>query len=291
MKYCGKCNKPINIIEKIVSENETERIHEVTEQCDNCKIIYKKYNKKVIKPKMARKDSAMSVVAAILAFFGCTALFGFIIALVDLIINEKDKRHLGSWVAMVFCAMWLFIAFVTGGSDKAEENVVVPATSEVVETSVETEQSENIIEETSVSEKISEVVSEVESVEVPTETEEEYKASCQEYNYKDVLRNPDDYVGQRIVIEMEISSVHSEDIFTPVKYYFGYTKDEPDDTYYYGDFYAVFDHRYDNSLKLLEDDVIIVWGEISAPQETQSLIVNSEEVFCIDMKYAELIAE
>ena len=58
-----------------------------------------------------------------------------------------------------------------------------------------------------------------------------------------------------------------------------------------GDFYAVFDKRYDTSLKLLDDDVIIVWGEISAPQETQSLIVNSEEVFCIDMKYAELIAE
>ena len=287
MKYCGKCNKPINIIEKIVSENETERIHEVTEQCDNCKIIYKKYNKKVIKPKAARKDSSMSVVAAILAFFGCTALFGFIFALVDLIINEKDKRHLGSWVAMVFCAMWLFVALVTSGHNAKEENSFANTTNETIETSMEIEQSESIVVETPASEEISEV----EIAEVPAETEEEYKASCQEYNYKDVLRNPNDYVGQKIVIEMEISSVHSEDILTPVKYYFGYTKDEPDDTYYYGDFYAVFDKRYDTSLKLLDEDVIIVWGEISAPQETQSFIVNSEEVFCIDMKYVELIAE
>lgn len=144
----------------------------------------------------------------------------------------------------------------------------------------------------------SEVISTDEVSEEPTEevsepeiSEEEYKESCQEYDYKDVLRNPSDYVGKKIVIEMEISTVHSEDLLTPVKYYFGYTKDEPDDNYYLGDRYAVFDCRYDMSLKLLEDDVIIVWGEISEPQETSSLILNSEELFCIDMKYAELISE
>lgn len=291
MRCCGKCKKPLKTIESIISENETEKIVSVTEHCEDCKIFYGTYNKKVIKPKKAKKDSVLSIWAAILAFFTCTCFIGGILGIIDLCINDKTKRHLGSWFALVFCAIYLIIGGGTIlGSSGSSANDTASNNTQTSEIIVTTTPSETVVE-TPASEEISEVVPEVGSVEVPTETEEEYKASCQEYNYKDVLRNPNDYVGQRIVIEMEISSVHSEDILTPVKYYFGYTKDEPDDTYYYGDFYAVFDKRYDTSLKLLDEDVIIVWGEISEPQETQSFIVNSEEVFCIDMKYAELIAE
>lgn len=125
----------------------------------------------------------------------------------------------------------------------------------------------------------------------PEEIEEEYKESCQEFKYKDVLRNPDDYIGERIKITVEISTVFNEDWLTPTRYYFTYAETEPGSGYYWGDMYAIFDTRVDDSLKLLEDDIIVVYGEISSPQETESLIVNSEEVFCIDMKYVELIGE
>lgn len=127
--------------------------------------------------------------------------------------------------------------------------------------------------------------------EVQLLSEEEYKALCKEYSYKDVLRNPQDYVGQKIVITLEISSVHEKSWSNSTKYYFANAETEPGNGVFWGDRYGVFDKRQNTELKILKDDVIKIWGEISNPQETQSLILNSEEVFCIDMKYAELISE
>ena len=68
-----------------------------------------------------------------------------------------------------------------------------------------------------------------------------------------------------------------------------YLQDE--DGMWYGYEYGIFEKRDSEDPKLLEDDVITVYGEISEPRETQSFIVNSEELFCIDMKYVDLISE
>lgn len=123
-------------------------------------------------------------------------------------------------------------------------------------------------------------------------TESEYKNACKEYKYKDVLRNPENYIGQKIVITVQISTVMSKSWLNPTIYYFAYSEYEPGTDIYMGDRYAIFDKRKNqDELKLLEDDVIRVWGEIIQPEETTSLIVNPEEVFCIDMKYVELIKE
>ena len=121
-------------------------------------------------------------------------------------------------------------------------------------------------------------------------TEKEYKKACKKYKYKDVLRNPEKYIGKKIVITVQINTVKEEGFLNPTKYYFAYS--EGDYGLFYEDFYAIFDKRKDTEdPKLLSEDIIKVWGEISEPQETTSLIVNSEEVFCIDMKYVELIEE
>lgn len=123
-------------------------------------------------------------------------------------------------------------------------------------------------------------------------TEKEYKKACKKYNYKDVLRNPEKYVGKKIVITLEISTVKEEGLFNPTKYYFAYSEMEPGSGFFWGDEYAVFDKR-DNpdDLKILDGDVVKVWGEISEPRDTISYITNSEEVFCIDMKYVKLLDE
>ena len=128
-----------------------------------------------------------------------------------------------------------------------------------------------------------------ETIVIPQETEEEYKASCQEYKYKDVLRNPDNYVGQRIKITVKISTVHEESWLNDGKYYFAYSNDEYN--WWAGDMYGIFDRRDVQDPKLLEDDIITVYGEISDPEQTTSLIVSSSEVFCIDMKYIDFISE
>ncbi len=120
------------------------------------------------------------------------------------------------------------------------------------------------------------------------ESEEEYKASCEEYSYKDVLRNPEQYVGKRVKVTVKISSVHEQSWVNDTKYYFAYTESKYG---WHGDRYGVFEYRETQDPKLLTDDIITVYGEISDPQQTSSLIVTSEEVFCINMKYIDFISE
>ena len=121
------------------------------------------------------------------------------------------------------------------------------------------------------------------------ETEEDYKSSCQEYKYKDVLRNPSDYIGKRVKVKVEISTVHEKSMFNDVKYYFAY--DEGEYGYFTGDRYGIFDKREAENPKLLSDDIIVVYGEIADPEYTKSLIISSSELFCIDMKYIDFISE
>lgn len=134
-----------------------------------------------------------------------------------------------------------------------------------------------------------EEVSEKHEVEVvPQETEEEYKTSCEEYKYKDVLRNPENYVGKRVKVTVRLFSVHEASLLNDTKYYFAYSES---DYGWHGNEYGVFDKREEQDLKLLEDDIITVYGEISDPKYTKSLILSSSELFCIDMKYIDFISE
>ena len=83
-------------------------ISEKAEQCPHCGcplIPLTKDGKK--------KDSPLSIVAAVLAFFSVAPYIGyvaFILAVIDLGLNNKTFRHLGSWFTIVFV---IFVAILT----------------------------------------------------------------------------------------------------------------------------------------------------------------------------------
>lgn len=233
---------------------------------NDCLDIYNRYIEYagVTDKNEKKKDSTLSTWAIVLSLFGCTAPIAFILALVDLCKNDKSKRHIGSWFAIVIIVVWGSI-FLFGGNDDKEE--INEPTTEITTEATTEEKTE---------------------LQQPKETEEEYRASCEEYKFKDVLRNPEDYVGKRVKITIQISSVHEDSILNATKYYFGYSENEYG---YYGDCYAIFDERENLDPKLLSEDVITVYGEIAEPEYTSSLILNSEEVFSIKMKYVDLIDE
>ena len=269
---CQKCGG--NLIQKrnFVRKNGDVAVYQYYKECTQCHNVVPG---EFISINEAKRQSKMATTALVLSLFGGTiiTLAGVVLGLIDLVKNDKKSKHGASIVAIILGSL-LIIGNALGTS--------VISDSESTDT--------NTVVENTASDYIEPTVTEA-PTEVPMETEEEYKASCQEYKYKDVLRNPEDYVGQRVVVTVEISSVHSKDVLTPIKYYFANAETEPGSGYYWGDEYGIFDKRYDESLKLLDEDVIKVWGEISEPKETSSLIVNSEELFCIDMRYVELISE
>lgn len=116
------------------------------------------------------------------------------------------------------------------------------------------------------------------------ELEQTYKDLCQEYNYKDVMRNPSDYVGKKIKITIEVSTIKDDG-----EYLLTYS-DNDGNGFYFDDEYLIYDKRYDKTLKILEDDILIVYGEIKKPEKLSLLLFfDAGEVFTIDMKYCELI--
>lgn len=198
---------------------------------------------------------------------------------------RKKQGGILKWVIIVLVILVIIGSAGGAEEDKNNENAVVEST-ENKEHEVSVKETEQEITEENL-EETEEVLTEENFVE-PEETEEEYKASCEEYKYKDVLRNPEDYIGKRIKVTVKISTVHEASWLNDTKYYFAYTKN---DYGWYGDCYGVFDERTEQNPKLLADDVITVYGEISDPEYTTSLIVSGSELFCIDMKYIDFISE
>lgn len=71
--------------------------------------------------KTKKKDSKLSIAAAVTALFIFTIPIGFILAIVDLIKSKGDKsqRHLGSYFAIVSFVLFLIVAFSNGNSDSS----------------------------------------------------------------------------------------------------------------------------------------------------------------------------
>lgn len=74
--------------------------------------------------KAKKKDSKLSIAAAITALFIFTIPIGFILAIVDLIKSKGDKsqRHLGSYFAIVSFILFLIVAFSNGSSNNSDNS-------------------------------------------------------------------------------------------------------------------------------------------------------------------------
>lgn len=110
--------------------------------------------------------------------------------------------------------------------------------------------------------------------------------SCKEYPYKKVMRNPKKFVNKKIKIKCQISQISQGGFFTK-----GFLRCYSYSGYgiYAENEYVVYDERVSSSPKLLDDDIITVYGIINEPEEmTRALTGTSEEVFTITMKYVKL---
>lgn len=108
-----------------------------------------------------------------------------------------------------------------------------------------------------------------------TQSQEEYIADCIEgFNYDEYLRY-DDYKGQRVKLVLDVQQIIN-------------------DSQYYctdcnGHEYVVNDRRKDMSMKILEGDVIITYGEYVGAQKYQRVWSNEEDgIFTVDTKYIDV---
>lgn len=147
---CKKCGSSQRLLkEKVASDDYGNELWHEFYICNKCG---EKEDMGVTSPpKQKKKDSALSIWAAVLGFFTCTCFIGGILGIVDLCMNDKEKRHIGSWFAIAFCVLWTIVLISTAGGsedDKPQSNNTNQVTEQSVvqQTSTQPPSEENIID-------------------------------------------------------------------------------------------------------------------------------------------------
>lgn len=253
LKKCPKCGWEISV---------------VATECPNCGHNFIR-GKNSIRSIGKSKLGGYSLIIGIISLLLSLTEWGVVLAVVSIclgvyVLFSKKELYYGTaivGIVLSMCTLVVFANFVNNSANLSETSV-----------------SESYVEET-VAPKENKRKS----------LEKEYIGDCSTYKYKDVLRNPNKFIGKKIKVKVKISSIHKKSLLGNTKYYFAYSNDEDD--MWCGNEYVIFDKRSKQKPKLLEDDIIEVYGEIAEPEETVSVIMNSSEVFTIKMKYVKLISE
>nr|DAQ94851.1 MAG TPA: hypothetical protein [Caudoviricetes sp.] len=126
---------------------------------------------------------------------------------------------------------------------------------------------------------------------VPEISEDDYKAECQTVDYKELCRYPEKYEGTKIVVKVKVSQIIDANFSGSEKAWRTYT-DNSGYGFYADDEYYMLDKRGGDAVKILEDDIITVYGEFSGLEKiTRALTSTTDELPRIEVKYADLVEE
>jgi RNA polymerase subunit RPABC4/transcription elongation factor Spt4 len=126
---------------------------------------------------------------------------------------------------------------------------------------------------------------------VPEISEEDYKVECQSVDYKELCRYPEKYEGTKIAVKVKVSQIIDANFSGSEKAWRTYT-DNSGYGFYADDEYYMLDKRGDDAVKILEDDIITVYGEFTGLEKiTRALTSTTDELPRIEVKYADLVDE
>lgn len=125
----------------------------------------------------------------------------------------------------------------------------------------------------------------------PEISEDDYKAECQNVDYKELCRYPEKYEGTKILVKVKVSQIIDANFSGSEKAWRTYT-DNSGYGFYADDEYYMLDNRGGDAVKILEDDIITVYGEFTGLEKiTRALTSTTDELPRIEVKYADLVDE
>lgn len=126
---------------------------------------------------------------------------------------------------------------------------------------------------------------------VPEISEDDYKAECQTVDYKELCRYPEKYEGTKIVVKVKVSQIIDANFSGSEKAWRTYT-DNSGYGFYADDEYYMLDKRGGDAVKILDDDIITVYGEFTGLKKiTRALTSTTDELPRVEVKYADLVEE
>lgn len=126
---CTKCKNELRIAQEQIGVNEQNYpIMKTFAYCNTCRI---KYDYELILKKQPKKESVLSIMSCVFAsivFIPSAMLIGIphilafpmfltsiILGLVDLGINNKNKKHIGSIIGIIFSVLYFLLLMVSCG--------------------------------------------------------------------------------------------------------------------------------------------------------------------------------
>lgn len=125
----------------------------------------------------------------------------------------------------------------------------------------------------------------------PEISEDAYKPQCRQMDYKELFRYPDKYKGTKVMVKVRVAQIVSANFSGSRKAWRAYT-DNSGYGFYADDEYYMLDKRGGDAVKILEDDIITVYGKFTGLEKiTRALTSTTDELPRIEVKYVDLVEE
>ena len=118
--------------------------------------------------------------------------------------------------------------------------------------------------------------------------EKGYQSFCKNYSYKEIFRNPDDYLYKKIKITGEVIQV-MEETEDGTDYWVLRVNMTKDDWGYYDDTVMVLVDKSIVKGRIIEDDIFIFYGQILEPTTYTTVLNSSQTVPTVLAYYAYLV--
>ena len=195
--------------------------------------------------------------------------------------NKPPIYKRGWFIALIV----LIILYAIGSSDSSSNTASSTSTS-ASSTKAEVSNSSNSV---TVSSSVESDSSTSEIPSTPTLSEDEYRAECETVKYKDLCRYPDQYAGKKIAITGKVQQIMDANWLSSDKAWRVQT-DNDGYGYYLDDEYYAIDKRPSDAIKVLQDDIVVIYGEFTGMTNvTRALTNTTDEIPCIDVAYVDIV--
>lgn len=285
---CPHCGFPIGFESTTTNNSYSEQINNQYQDY----ISANTYNKTLKKQRNNdNKNSVIGILSLVFSILGCTFIIGIVLSIIDLC-KKDGKKKICSIVALCICGFWIIVG-IAGTSKpnntKKENNTVQNTESDSVQKETENNETEKETTNKVGTEQGTKTDNSLKTSS-PRISKEDFISSCEEISYKTLARNPEDYVGKHIVLTVKVSQIVQGGLFDDGEYYRVYTNDEYD--MWLGDEYFMSDYRDEKDMKILVDDILLVYAEFDGTKQIERAFTGTkEDVLSIKAIYIELIEE
>lgn len=120
------------------------------------------------------------------------------------------------------------------------------------------------------------------------EEKQEYISSCESYTFKQIARNPSEYEGKRAKFTGEVIQVMES---YGIMYTLRVNITENEYGYYEDTIYVTYFPKDDNEPKILEDDIVTMYGELDGETTYEAVFGQSVTLPSFDCEYIDILTE